>query len=149
MKRMTGKNFDVMMGDFLIHVQEASLDIDDQSTVAKTKGIPDGQLDGEVGASGSITVNTQNFKKIVEVAKSAGAWRAIEPFDMNFTGNSGSEELSVLAHDCQLRIASLIDIDSSGGEAHTHTLDYDVTGPDFVHIDGVPYLRPDEIRDLT
>ena len=38
MQRLSGKNFDVYLGDMLVHVESASLDIEDSSEVAKTNG---------------------------------------------------------------------------------------------------------------
>ena len=69
MQRLSGKNFDVYLGDMLVHVESASLDIEDSSEVAKTNGIPNGWTDGEVGASGEIEVDAANLKLVTEAAK--------------------------------------------------------------------------------
>ncbi|HJH16164.1 MAG TPA: DUF2597 family protein [Bilophila wadsworthia] len=39
MQRLSGKNFDVYLGDMLVHVESASLDIEDSSEVANATGL--------------------------------------------------------------------------------------------------------------
>ena len=51
MQRLSGKSFDVTLGDLKLHIEKASLDIEDGSEVAKTGGVPNGWVDGEVSAS--------------------------------------------------------------------------------------------------
>lgn len=147
--RITGMHFDTMIGDLLVHVEEASLDIDDSSTANKTKGVSDGWLQGSVSAGGELKVDTNNFNKIVESAKKAGSWRALKPFDMGFTADSGDEELAIEAFGCRLKISSLLSFKTDGAEKSLHTIPYEVTSPDFIHVNGVPYLDPEEIKSLT
>ena len=52
------------------------------------------------------------------------------------------------AFGCRLKLSDLLDIDKKGGQASTFKVPFDVTDPDFVRIDGVPYLRPDEIENI-
>ncbi|MFU1862580.1 phage protein, partial [Enterococcus faecium] len=40
--KLSGKNFDVNLGDSLLHVEAASLDVTDNSAVAQSKGVPNG-----------------------------------------------------------------------------------------------------------
>jgi len=149
MNRITGMHFDVMIGDLLVHVEEVTLDIDDATTVNKTKGIPDGVLIGEVSASGEIKLATNNFNKVIELAGIAGSFRELPPFDLTFAADSGDEFMNVDAFGCKLRISSLLSIKSTGSEKNMHTLPYDVTDPNFVRLNGVPYVANREIEDLT
>ncbi|SMD00599.1 phage protein [Pseudomonas sp. URIL14HWK12:I5] len=147
--KLSGKNFDVNLGDSLLHVEAASLDITDNSTVAMTRGVPNGHVDGDVSAAGEIEVDSTNFNLIIAQAKTAGSFRELEPFDIVFFGKVGDEECRIEAFGCKLRVSSLLAIDPKGGAKTTHKLPYDVTSPDFVKINGVPYLSAAEIEGLT
>lgn len=147
--KLSGKNFDVNLGDNKLHVEAATLDITDNSTTAQTRGVPNGWVEGDVAGAGEIEVDNTNFKLIVAQAKSAGSFRELEPFDIVFFGKVGDEECRIEAFGCKLRISSLLSIDPKGGAKTTHKLPFDVTSPDFIKIDGVPYLSAAEIEDLT
>lgn len=147
--KLSGKNFDVNLGDSLLHVEAASLDITDNSTVAMTRGVPNGHVDGDVSAAGEVEVDSTNFNLIIAQAKTAGSFRELEPFDIVFFGKVGDEECRIEAFGCKLRVSSLLAIDPKGGAKTTHKLPYDVTSPDFVKINGVPYLSAAEIEGLT
>lgn len=147
--KIGGKNFDVNLGDSLVHVEAATLDITDNSTVAQTKGVPNGHVDGDVAATGEIELDTTNFNLVIEQAKSAGSFRELEPFDIVFFAKAGEEELRIEAFGCKLRVSSLLSIDPKGGAKNTHKIPFDVTSPDFVKINGVPYLAAAEIEGLT
>jgi hypothetical protein len=41
-----------------------------------------------------------------------------------------------------------LDIDPKGGQKSTHKVPFDVTSPDFIRINGVPYLDATEIAGL-
>ncbi|ENY76593.1 prophage PSPPH06 tail tube protein [Pseudomonas putida TRO1] len=147
--KLSGKNFDVNLGDSLLHVEAASLDVTDNSAVAQSKGVPNGWVDGDVSAAGEIEVDSTNFNLIVAQAKAAGSFRELEPFDIVFFGKVGDEECRIEAFGCKLRVSSLLAIDPKGGAKTTHKLPYDVTSPDFIKINGVPYLSAAEIEGLT
>lgn len=146
--RLSGMNFNVNLGDMLIHVDTCTLTITDNSGVSQTSGVPDGYVDGDVSASGELVVNASNFKLIREQASRAGSWRGMEPFDILFYGKTAKDELKVEAFGCRLKLSDLLDIDKKGGQASTFKVPFDVTATDFVRIDGVPYLRPDEIENI-
>lgn len=144
MGRINGQSFDIRIGGFMAHVESFSLSIEDATTAAKTKGRPDGVLHGEVSASGEIVVDIANFALISAAAKKAGSWRELETFDINAYAsgsNGGSTELMhVLAHECKIKISEVLNIDPSSTDKSKVTLPYDVTGKDFVWINGTPYL---------
>mgnify|MGYP003431380481 CR=1 FL=1 len=50
------------------------------------------------------------------------------------------DELRVEAFGCKLKVSSLLGIDPKGGEKSKHKVPFDVTSPDFIRINGVPYL---------
>ncbi|MGI2146256.1 phage protein [Shewanella frigidimarina] len=147
--RLSGMNFNVNLGDIMVQVDTASLTITDNSAVSQTGGVPDGAVDGDVSASGELNVNASNFKLISAAAKSAGSWRAMPNFDIMFYGKTSQDEVKVEAFGCRIKLSDILDIDKKGGSASMFKIPFDVTAPDFVHIDGVPYLRPDEIENIV
>jgi len=58
------------------------------------------------------------------------------------------EEDKVEAFGCKLKLSSILDVDSKGGEKLLRKVSFDVTSPNFVRIGGVPYLRKDETEGL-
>ena len=148
MARIGGKNFDINLGDLLIHVESATLDITDNTAVAQDKGVPNGFVDGDVTASGELELDTQNLNLIIESARQAGSFRKLANFDTVFFAQTADEELRVEAFGCKLKISSLLSIDPKGGEKTKHKLPFDVTSPDFIRINGVPYLDATETEGL-
>ncbi|MDK2956523.1 MAG: hypothetical protein PWQ57_2019 [Desulfovibrionales bacterium] len=149
-RRISGKDFDVTVGDLQIHVSKCTLSITDNSKVAKDKGVPNGWVAGDVEASGELELDALGVSLLTAAAKSAGSFRELETMDLLFYAKtSDEEELKVEAFGCKLKVESLLDIDTAGGSKHVSKIPFEVTSPDFVHINGVPYLSADEIRGLT
>ena len=146
--RISGKNMHFSMGDYKLKAQKVSLSITDNSAVNKTSGVPDGYVDGDVEASGEMELTTQQFNQLSKAARGAGSWRGMPDFDALFYGKIDKDELKIEAFGCRIKISDLLDADSNGGSALVHKLPFEVTSPDFVKINGVPYLRPDETEDL-
>ncbi|MDR2308867.1 MAG: DUF2597 family protein [Paucimonas sp.] len=149
MAKISGMNFDISVGDLRIHVETATLDITDNSAVAQTRGVPDGWVAGDVAASGELELDTTNFNLVIEAAGKAGSFRQLETFDQLFYAKTPTDEIRVEAFGCRFKISSLLNIDAKGGEKSKHKLPFDVTSPDFIHINGVPYLSSDEIEGLS
>jgi hypothetical protein len=147
-KRFSGINFDTTLMGAMVHVEKASLSITDNSAVAQTRGIPDGFVDGDVSAECEFELDTKNLKQLIAAAKRAGSWRGMEPDDVLFYASTGSEEIKVEAFGVKLNVADLLDIDPKGGSKTVHKVKGFVTSPDFVHLDGVPYLSKDDTRHL-
>lgn len=147
--RISGKNMHFTLGDFKLKAQKVTLSITDNSAVNKTSGVPDGYVDGDVEASGEMELTTQQFNQLSKAAKRAGSWRGLPDFDAMFYGKIDIDELKVEAFGCRIKISDLLDLDSNGGSALVHKLPFDVTSPDFININGVPYLRPDETEGLV
>ncbi|GFM37736.1 phage protein [Desulfovibrio psychrotolerans] len=148
MSRISGKCFDFQLGDLVIHAEKFTCDIEDGSEVAKTKGVPVGRLSGPVGASGEIEVDSTNLKLVIEAARSAGSFREMPTFDIVAYAKAGDEEKRVEIFGCALKVSKLLDVDSNSATKDLTTLPYEVTSPDFVRINGVPYLSADETEGL-
>lgn len=147
-QRISGKDFYTHINGAMIHVESASLSIEDGSGVAMTNGIPNGWVDGETKAEGELELDSQNFILLSTLAAQAGSWKGIQPFDLLFAAST-HESLEIEAFGCKLKINDLLDKDSKGGEKSTHKLTFDVASPDFVRINGVPYLDSTELTGVV
>lgn len=143
-KRFNGISFNFDLGDFKIQAKKFTLDITDNSTAAKRNGRPDGFLQGDVEAGGTITVDRIGLRAIKDAASAAGAFQELSPFDIHSYAKAGDDELKVEAFGCKIKINKVLDIDTNNGDEVEFELPFDVTSPDFVNIDGVPYLKPQE-----
>ncbi len=142
MDRFNGLSFDIDLGDFGIKVKKFTLDIEDGSAVAKRDGRPDGELRGAVSASGEIVVYRSGLKSFTAMAKKAGSFQQMPTFDINSFGKVGDDELKIEAFGCKVKLSKLLDIDKESSDETEFTLPFEVTGRDFVKIDGVPYAAP-------
>ena len=151
MQRISGKNFDVSIGDLTMNVGKATLTIEDKTDVAKDNGVPNGWVDGEAGASGDMELDAQAIGILGEAAKAAGSWRGLGTFDILFYAKTGQdEEMKVEAFGCKLKVESLLNINQNeGASKHTSKVKFIVTSPDFVHINGVPYLGASETEGIV
>ena len=148
-QRISGKNFDINLGDLLVHVSKATLEITDNTAVAKDNGVPNGWVDGDVEASGELELDATALKLVTEAAGSAGSFRQLEAFDiLFFASTADGDEMKVQAFGCKLKISSLLDIDKKGGEKVFAKIPFDVTSPDFIRINGVPYLSKADTEGL-
>ncbi len=146
--RISGKSFYINLQDLLIFVQTMTADIEDSRAVAKDRGIPNGFVDGEVACTGELEVDAQNLKLITDAAGRAGSFRDLDLFDINCFADTGKEKMEVEMFGCLLKISGLLDIDAVGGEKHVSTIPFEVTSPDFVKINGVPYLSRNDTDEL-
>ncbi|MFC6633537.1 phage protein [Microbulbifer taiwanensis] len=148
-QKLTGKDVDVMIGSYMVHIEEISITIDDATAPTKTRGIPDGFIAGEVSASGEVKLNTSQFQVICDAAKEAGSFRKLPTFDVVMNAETTDEKINVEAFDCKFRLSELLNANQSGSERLMHTLPYDVTGSDFVRINGVPYVDASETENFN
>ncbi|MCO1336329.1 DUF2597 family protein [Microbulbifer sp. OS29] len=148
MSKISGRDIDTMIGSYRINIEEASLSIEDGTGTTKTRGVPDGFIEGDVSASGEIKLNTGQFQIIVEAAKEAGSFRGLPTFDLVFNAETTDESINVEAFDCKLSLSDVLSANQSN-ERLMHTIKYEVTGREFVNINGVPYLRSEEIERLN
>ncbi|MGD8170071.1 phage protein [Vibrio sp. TRT 21S02] len=146
--RISGKNLKFTLNDLKISAQKWTVSITDNSAVTKTNGVPDGFVEGDVEASGELELITSQFNLLMKAAAGAGSFRGLPTFDAMGYGKTERDELKVEMFGIKLKISDLIDADSNGGSALVHKIPFDVTDPDFININGVPYLRPEETADI-
>jgi len=145
---LSGQDFDVMIGDTMVHVENMSASITDNRQATTIKGVPNGYVNGDVACAGDIELDSANFKLIKEAAKKAGSFRDLEPFDIIAIGKNITDEQKLEFFGCLLTISDLLNLDPKGGEKTKHKLPFTVTSPSFVRIDGVPYLSKSDIDGL-
>lgn len=147
-KALGGKDFDVFIGDKLVHVLEASVKITDGRKPKKVRGITKGFIDGPVDAEVTLKLDHENFLLMQEQAKNAGSWKGIEPFDVSFTAEVGAGAKNIEVFGVLPSLDDILNIKAEGGEEDTTSIKGIVTSTDFVKINGVPYLTAEETRDL-
>jgi len=145
---LSQKNMIITIGLLSIAVESASLNIEDSREVKLQNGIPVGELDGPVSASGELVVDARNRKIISGAAAIAGSYKQLPAFDINFYAKNGDEQSSVVAYGCKLMISSLVDAKPNETGDMVTTIPFNVTSPDFVDIDGIPYINQDELTTL-
>jgi hypothetical protein len=150
-QRIGAKDFDIAVGDFALPVSQCTLGIEDNIEVAKDNGIPNGWVAGDVGAEGDIDLDAQGVSILTEAAAAAGSWRELPAFDILFYAKvSSGEEMKVEAFGCKFKMESLLTLNKNeGASKHVSKLKFLVTSPDFVHINGVPYLGKSEIEGIV
>ena len=146
MSKLSGMNMRFTLGDMKLKAAKFTLNITDNSATVFTVGIPDGWVDGSVEASGEMELNTSQFKLITKLAANAGSFRSLGAFDAMGYGKIGNEELKVEMFGVKIKLSSILDVDTAGGSALSFKIPFEITSPDFIKINGVPYLRPDEIE---
>lgn len=147
-KHLGALDFNIMVGDLLIHVENMTATITDNRQAVMTRGVPNGYVDGDVACAGDIEVDTKNFNLLSDVARVNGSFRGMPPFDIIYIGKNVSGQHKQELFGCVLNISDLINNDAKGGEKSRHKLAFQVSSPDFVRINGVPYLSAENVRDL-
>lgn len=142
-QRISGKDVRTFVGPVQVFADKFDLKIDDKRAVAYTRGVPNGTLDGEVSATGSITLDSANFTMLMNEL-GGESWKDIKPQDIKGFASAGGLEKDIDAFGCLLKISDLLGAESKGGEKLSHTIDFEVSSPDFVKIDGKPYLKASE-----
>ncbi|AWI51410.1 DUF2597 domain-containing protein [Actinobacillus porcitonsillarum] len=148
MERISGMSFDFSFMGLPVHAENISLSITDNSAVAQTRGIPDGWVSGDVSAEGEIELDAKNFQKISTAAAAAGSYRGLPEIDFVFFAMRGGVRDKVETFGNKLVLSDLLSIDPKGGSKTTKKVKFFVTSPDFVRINGVPYLSDEDTRDL-
>lgn len=147
-ERISGSAFDVNYDGTMIHVENATVVITDNSAATSTRGVPDGHVKGAVSADVEIEVDSLNFKKFGAAARSYGSWRAIPARDFLFYANTGDEEEKIEVFGCKPVLSDLLTVAPGEASKTTKKIKFMVTSPDFIKIDGVPYLDARDTRDL-
>ncbi len=149
MKRVSNSSFTVNVGDYRMRVEKATLSIEDGRAPVTDGGVPNGFIDAEVSAGGELELDATARGILAEAAKSAGSWQGIELVDIQFYAKGTTEEQKVEAFGCLLNISDLPDYDPGSKNKAITKMPYQVTSPDFVRIDGVPYLEEERTKDLV
>ncbi|WP_237387922.1 DUF2597 family protein [Xenorhabdus sp. Sc-CR9] len=147
-QRISGQSVDFNMDGDLVHAEKVNLSITDNTAVAQTQGVPDGYISGDVAAEGEIELSTKYLDIVTAKARAAGSWRGIQPVDLMWYAKAGNEEMKVEAYGCKLILSDILDVDPKGGSVMTHKVKFVVTSPDFVRINGIPYLEAELTRNL-
>ena len=147
-QHLSGQDFDIMVGDIMVHVEAVSASITDNRKAVMSGGVPNGYVNGDVSGNGDMELDTRNFNLIIEAAKSAGSFREMEPFDIICSGKSLNDTQKFELFGCLLTVTDLFNIDQKGGEKTKHKMPFEITSPDFVRINGVPYLSENDTRNL-
>ncbi|WFQ78529.1 DUF2597 family protein [Xenorhabdus sp. SF857] len=147
-QRISGQSIDFNMDGDLVHAEKVNLSITDNTTAAQTQGVPDGYIAGDVAAEGEIELSTKYLEIVTAKARSAGSWRGIQPVDLMWYAKAGDEEIKVEAYGCKLIVSDILDVDPKGGSVMTHKVKFVVTSPDFVRINGIPYLEAELTQSL-
>ena len=149
MKRVSESSFSTSLGDLRLKIEKATLNIEDGRKAVKDQGVPNGYVDGEVGASGDIEVDVKNLEILTEAARTAGSWQQIDLLDLLFYAKGTEEEEKVEAFGCLLNLEDIINADSSSDKKAITKIKYEVCSSDFVRIGGVPYLDPARVEGLA
>lgn len=149
MRRISNSSFSFTLGDFNVIAEKASLSIEDARKTVKDNGVPNGYVQGEVSASGDIELDARAMAILAEAASSAGSWQEIEPVDLMFYSKGTSEEEKVEAFGCLLNLKDVVEFDPTSDKKAVTKIGFEVTSPDFVRINGVPYLASDRTEGLV
>ena len=146
MKRLSGKNMTLELepSGIAVEFEEVTLSIEDGTAEAMDGGRPNGFIEGEVKAGGDLTVDLENFELLNIAAKQAGSFSQLPVQDFLFFGKTEELTEKVEAFGCKLTISDAVSLKTAGGEKLLRKIPFRVTGRDFVHINGVPYLPQPE-----
>ncbi|RBO83433.1 phage protein [Marinomonas aquiplantarum] len=145
---ISGMDVNVSLGTSLINVKQFTLNIEDGVKAVTTRGVPHGHVNGTLSASGEITLDTENFNRVIEEARKVGSVQQLGTFDIIGLGKTVDQSLKTAAYGCKLSISKLLDASGDGGDKLEHTIPYTVTDSRFVEINGVPYADQNFIETL-
>lgn len=140
-QRLNGTCYSVHMEGTEFDAHKFTLDITDNSAVATKGGLPNGVLIGDCSASGTLSVDADEFKKIEAKAKTAGSFQNMPPVDLMGYAKVGNIEKKVEAFGCKLKLGSVVNADASSTDEELIEIPFDVTSRDFVKINGIPYKK--------
>jgi len=141
MQRMSGRDFVVTVDGTQVYVAEASLEVELGTGPAYKSGKPAGWLKGKLSATGSLKVDAEELDKLLEQARLAGSWEQMPALDVMFYAHVDGRERRVEAFGCKLKAPGLA-INTENAEDVLHEIAFDVTGEDFVKVNGVALAGP-------
>lgn len=137
-QRFTGRDFTVTLDNGTqVLFDQFNLNTDIGIGVAKTQGQPDGWTKGELSADGDIQLSTEEMQKLIDAARKAGSWEAMPPFDVNCYALVGGNAKNLEVFGVKINSPNF-QFDSTNSDRTVHTVNFMVTDPEFVKIDGVP-----------
>lgn len=145
-QKLSGYDIGVTIGNYAVQFIEVTASIEDNSKAVMTRNRPNGHVRGGVSCTGEITVDTDNLNIMLEAAKGAGSWQEMEPFDIVMNGETNSSTMNLELFECLTKLSDLLNASANGEEKLQHKIPYEVTGKDFVRINGVPYA-PEADKD--
>ena len=95
-----------------------------------------------------LKLDHENWLIVQAQAAKVGSWKGIEPFDVAFNAEVAAGKKNIEAFGCLPQLDEILNIKADGGEEDTTSIKCPITSPDFVKINGVPYLTSDEGGDL-
>ncbi len=147
--RFSGRSFDTTLFGVYVHVKSATATINDESAVAFTRGVTDGYTDGKVSCDVELEMDLKQFQKVHAAAKEAGSYRDIKLQDIQFYAHNSEDEDKIELYGVKFLVSDLLNIDSESADKSTRKLKGFVTSPNFVKINGVPYLSKADTRNLV
>ncbi|SHO57889.1 phage protein [Vibrio quintilis] len=146
--RFSGRNFDITIFDETVHVQNASVTINDETAVSYTRGVTDGYTEGKASCDVELEIGLNQFKHIQAAAKSAGSYRGIDPTDIMFYAHNGDNEDKIVCHGVKFVLSDLLSVDPESADKTTRKIKGFVTSPLFVTVNGVSVLSENDTRGL-
>lgn len=138
MQRISGKDVEARLpSGRRILFETVNLNLNDGIAATRDQGYPNGWVGGEVSGDGDMEISTEMMLVLNEEAAQAGTWESIPAFDLTLYAKSGDLELDVRVHGVKLHFPQFA-VDGKGGDKLMHTVNFEVTSPDFVHINGIP-----------
>ena len=104
---------------------------------AKSGGKPAGWTRGEITGEGEIKLDTEELLTLLSEAEKVGSWEMMDALDLDLYSQIGGQTLHVQAFGCKFE-APDFPVNRASGEKIVHTLKFEVTGQDFIHVNGVP-----------
>jgi len=138
---VTGKNGQSFLDGIPFVFDKITASISDGMEVLKTRGVPDGFAEGDVSCEGEVEMKYKYFKQFSALALKYGSYRAIPTMDISYIGATKSDLVPIVLYGCKFTMESILEAESNDGKkAGVVKLKYAVTSPDFLTINGVPYL---------
>lgn len=140
-QHITGKNGQSFVEGIPFTFDKITASISDGMEVLKTRGVPDGYAEGDVSCDGEVEMKYKYFKQFSALAAKMGSYRAVPAMDINYIGATKSDLVPIVLHGCKFTMESILEAEANDGKkAGMVKLKFSVTSPDFVSINGVPYL---------
>jgi len=140
-QKISSFDVDTYIDGISVNMDSVTLNIDDKTATQMSRGVPDGYTQGDVSAAGEAEIDSDTLKIIMTIAQIHGSFQAMPPFDVLMYAKTPDTSLRVEAYGCKFRISDLMNAANGSADKLKHKLPFDVTSPDFIRINGVPYTE--------